>query len=35
MKTILLPKDQRGTANYGWLEANFSFSFNATTDYGN
>jgi len=27
MKTRLFPKSQRGTANHGWLEANFSFSF--------
>ncbi|MFP9098691.1 pirin family protein [Flavobacterium sp. RHBU_24] len=27
MKTRLFPKAQRGTANHGWLEANFSFSF--------
>jgi len=27
MKTRLFPKDQRGTANHGWLQANFSFSF--------
>jgi len=27
MKTRLFPKGQRGTANHGWLEANFSFSF--------
>ncbi|MCO6148515.1 pirin family protein [Flavobacterium sp. NRK1] len=27
MKTRLFPKNQRGTANHGWLQANFSFSF--------
>lgn len=27
MKSRLFPKDQRGTANHGWLQANFSFSF--------
>jgi redox-sensitive bicupin YhaK (pirin superfamily) len=27
MKTRLFPKSQRGTANHGWLQANFSFSF--------
>lgn len=27
MRTRLFPKDQRGTANHGWLQANFSFSF--------
>lgn len=27
MRTRLFPKNQRGTANLGWLQANFSFSF--------
>lgn len=27
MKTRLFPKNQRGMANHGWLQANFSFSF--------
>ncbi|WP_116788822.1 pirin family protein [Flavobacterium psychrotrophum] len=27
MKTRLFPKSQRGTADHGWLQANFSFSF--------
>jgi redox-sensitive bicupin YhaK (pirin superfamily) len=27
MKTRLFPKSERGTANHGWLQANFSFSF--------
>ncbi|KGO92377.1 pirin family protein [Flavobacterium subsaxonicum] len=27
MRTRLFPKSQRGTANHGWLQANFSFSF--------
>lgn len=27
MKTRLFPKSERGTADYGWLQANFSFSF--------
>lgn len=27
MKTRIFPKSQRGTADYGWLKANFSFSF--------
>ncbi|MES2485088.1 MAG: pirin family protein [Bacteroidota bacterium] len=27
MRTRLFPKGQRGTANHGWLQANFSFSF--------
>lgn len=27
MKSRLFPKNQRGTANHGWLQANFSFSF--------
>lgn len=27
MRTRLFPKDQRGTADHGWLQANFSFSF--------
>jgi redox-sensitive bicupin YhaK (pirin superfamily) len=27
MQSRLFPKSERGTANHGWLEANFSFSF--------
>jgi redox-sensitive bicupin YhaK (pirin superfamily) len=27
MRTRLFPKSERGTANHGWLQANFSFSF--------
>ncbi|MBY8961150.1 pirin family protein [Flavobacterium sp. D11R37] len=27
MKSRLFPKSERGTADYGWLQANFSFSF--------
>jgi len=27
MKTIYYPNQTRGTANYGWLQANYSFSF--------
>lgn len=27
MKSIFYPADERGTANHGWLKANFSFSF--------
>lgn len=27
MQTRLFPKDQRGKADFGWLQANFSFSF--------
>jgi redox-sensitive bicupin YhaK (pirin superfamily) len=27
MRTRLFPRSQRGTANHGWLQANFSFSF--------
>lgn len=27
MKHRLFPKSERGTANHGWLQANFSFSF--------
>ncbi len=27
MRTRLFPKSGRGTANHGWLQANFSFSF--------
>jgi redox-sensitive bicupin YhaK (pirin superfamily) len=27
MRSRLFPKSQRGTANHGWLQANFSFSF--------
>lgn len=27
MRTRIFPKSERGTANHGWLQANFSFSF--------
>jgi hypothetical protein len=27
MRTRIFPKNERGTANHGWLQANFSFSF--------
>lgn len=27
MKSRLFPKNQRGTANHGWLQADFSFPF--------